>query len=466
MNVYNNEKMEEECGVFAMYSPVLRSDLAPLTYYGLYALQHRGQESAGMTLCDSFGENRVRHKTIKGMGLVSEVFSVEDLRSYTNNIVIGHVRYSTTGSSNIQNCQPLGGESMMGKISIAHNGNLVNIQKLKEELLEEGSLFQSTSDTELILKLLGKNSKYGLEESIRRMLSRITGSFALVMIINNKLVGIRDAQGIRPLCLGKKDDGTFVLSSETCALDTIGAEFVRDIEPGEFVIIDENGVGSYRFNTSAIKAPCSFEYIYFARPDSVIDGIDVHSVRYEAGKCLYRQQPVEADVVIGVPDSGITSAIGYAEESGIPYGVGLVKNKYMGRTFISPTQELREISVKVKLNPIKKVVEGKRVVVVDDSLVRGTTSKKLIQMLMDAGAKEIHFRLASPIVKSECYFGIDISSKKELIGSVMSVDEIRNEIGASTLEYLSLANLRKILKDNDFCMGCFTGKYPIANADK
>ncbi len=460
------DKMEEECGIFAMYSPKLRSDLAALTYYGLYSLQHRGQESAGMTMCDTFSESRIRHKTIKNMGLVSEVFSVDDLRNYTSNIIIGHVRYSTTGSSNIQNCQPLGGESMMGKISIAHNGNLVNIQRLKNQLYVEGSLFQSTSDTELILKLIAKNAKYGIKEAVTNMLSKITGSFALVMIINDKLVAVRDAQGIRPLCLGKKDNDTYVFASETCALDTIGATFIRDVEPGEVIIISSEGLESFKFSTNTVKAPCSFEYIYFARPDSVIDGIDVHTVRYEAGKCLYEQQPVEADVVIGVPDSGIAAAIGYAKASGIEYSVGLVKNKYMGRTFISPTQELREISVKVKLNPIKKVIEGKRVVVVDDSLVRGTTSKKLIKMLFDAGAKEVHFRLASPIVISECYFGIDISNKKELIGSFMTVNEIKNEIGADSLEYLSLDNLKKILHNNDFCMGCFTGQYPIANLEK
>ncbi len=465
MNKENCDKMEEECGVLGIYSDTLRNDIVSFAYYGLHALQHRGQESAGITICDSISENRARHKTIKNMGLVSEVLTGENLTSYAGNVLIGHIRYSTTGISEVENCHPLRGESAMGKISLAHNGNLINTSKIKKELTENGSLFQTTTDTEIILKLLGKNAKYGYKKSLLNMLDKVEGAFALVIIIENKLIGIRDPHGIRPLCLGETSDGLYVLASESCALDALGANFLRDIEPGEMVIIDNNEIESIKYKVNSIKSPCSFEFIYFARPDSIIDGIDVYSVRHEAGRALYEQNPIEADIVIGVPDSGIPAAIGYSEISGIPYGAALVKNKYIGRTFISPSQELREKSVKVKLNPIKDLIEGKRLVVIDDSLVRGTTSKKLIKMLLDSGAKEVHFRSASPVVKNECYFGVDIAEKKELIGSFMEVEKIKEEIGATTLEYLSLDNLSKILKSNDFCMGCFTGKYPIKNME-
>ncbi len=450
------DKMEEECGIFAAYSKESRDDIMGLGYYGLFALQHRGQESAGITVSKN-GE----FETIKNMGLVSEVFSEEDLKNHSGNAIIAHVRYSTTGSSSITNAQPLGGYSKLGQLSIAHNGNLVNTNEIKKQLENESAVFQTTTDTEVILNLLARYSINGVKDSVIKTMRTIKGSFALVMLIDDKLIGVRDPHGIRPLCLGQREDGIYFLSSETCALDTVDAKFVRDIEAGEIVIIDHNGVESVKYAENPHKAPCSFEYIYFARPDTKIDGIDVYSVRHETGKYLYRQNPIEADVVIGVPDSGIPAAIGYSEESKIPYGIGLVKNKYIGRTFISPTQELREKAVKVKLNPIKKVVEGKRVVVIDDSLVRGTTSKKLVKMLREAGAKEIHFRSASPIVKNECYFGIDIATKKELIGNKMTIEQIRRKINADSLDYLSLENLRETLGGNNFCMGCFTGKYPI-----
>ena len=459
------DKMEEECGVLAVYSGKVRDDMVRIAYYGLYALQHRGQESAGITLCDSVTEGRIRHKTIKNMGLVSDVLKEKDMSSYVGNILIGHIRYSTTGVSEVENCHPLRGNSAMGKISLAHNGNLINIREIKRELMEEGSLFQTTTDTEIILKLLGRNARHGYRQALLNTLEKIEGAFALVIIIGNKLIGVRDPQGIRPLCLGRTADGLYILASESCALDTLGGEFVRDIEPGEMIIIDNGMIESVKYRENAVKAPCSFEYIYFARPDSIIDGMDVYSVRHKAGKALYRQNPIEADLVIGVPDSGIPAAIGFSEASGIPYGTALVKNKYIGRTFISPSQEMRERAVKVKLNPMKSLIEGKRVVVVDDSLVRGTTSRILIKILYESGAKEVHFRSASPVVKSECYFGVDIAGKKELIGSFMEVDEIREEIGATTLEYLTLDNLRKILKGNEFCMGCFTGEYPLVNRE-
>lgn len=454
------DKMEEECGIFGVYSGKIRDDIMGLGYYGLFALQHRGQESAGLTV-----SNMGNLETIKGMGLVSEVFTDKDLTENVGNALIGHVRYSTTGSSSLMNAQPLGGYFMLGQVAIAHNGNLVNTANLRRQLESESAVFQTTTDTELILNLLSRYSRNGIKSMIVNTMKVIKGSFALVMLIGDKLIGVRDPNGIRPLCLGKISQGTYVLASETCALDTVDAEFVRDIEPGEIVIIDSSGIDSIKYEKESHKAPCSFEYIYFARPDTKIDGIDVYSVRHQTGKYLYKQNPVEADVVIGVPDSGIPAAIGYSEESKIPYGIGLVKNKYIGRTFISPSQELREKSVKVKLNPIKKVVEGKRVVVIDDSLVRGTTSKKIVKMLRDAGAKEVHFRSASPIVKNECYFGIDIATKKELIGSSMSITEIKEKIGADSLDYLTLENLKLTLGGTNFCMGCFTGNYPISDLE-
>ena len=454
------DKMEEECGIFGVYSKEVRDDIMGLGYYGLFALQHRGQESAGLTV-----SNMGDLETIKGMGLVSEVFTDKDLTENKGNALIGHVRYSTTGSSSLMNAQPLGGYFMLGQFAIAHNGNLVNTATLRRQLESESAVFQTTTDTELILNLLSRYSRNGIKSMIVNTMKTIKGSFALVMLIGDKLIGVRDPNGIRPLCMGKINGGTYVLASETCALDTVDAKFIRDIEPGEIVIIDSDGVDSIKYEKNSSKAPCSFEYIYFARPDTKIDGIDVYSVRHQTGKYLYRQNPIEADVVIGVPDSGIPAAIGYSEESKIPYGIGLVKNKYIGRTFISPSQELREKSVKVKLNAIKKVVEGKRVVVIDDSLVRGTTSKKLVKMLREAGAKEVHFRSASPVVKNECYFGIDIATKKELIGSKMSLEEIREKIDADSLDYLTLENLKLTLGGTNFCMGCFTGNYPITDME-
>ena len=479
MFLEQSDKMEEECGVIAFYSNELKTNLATMAYFGMQGLQHRGQECAGMTICDSITGNDVRQKTIKDMGLVSEVFSLDELSQYVGNILIGHVRYATTGIVTVDNAQPFRGDSEMGKISLAHNGNLIRIEKIKEKLMDEGTVFHATSDTEVILKLLGRNAKYGFKQAILNTLNIIEGAFALVIIVDDKLIGVRDSRGIRPLCLGQREDGTYTLASETTVLDTVNANYIRDIEAGEMVIIDKNGIESINYvellesdKKNIKKAPCAFEYVYFARPDSRIDGIDVYQVRHDAGKYLYEQQPIEADIVIGVPDSGIPAAIGYAEASGIPFVKALVKNKYIGRSFIYPTQELREQAVKVKLNPIKRLIEGKRVVVVDDSLVRGTTSKKLIKMIRDAGAKEVHFRSASPKVLNECHFGVDIADKKQLIAAYMTTEEICCEIGAETLEYLSLENLVKILRENggkgnnknnqdNFCVGCFSGNYPI-----
>ena len=445
----------EEGGIFALYSKKLRSDLAGLAYYGMYALQHRGQESAGFSIIDTLTDNETRMKTVKGKGLVADVFSLKDLQSYVGNILIGHLKYATEGGASAHSYQPLRGESLMGKVSIVHNGNLINTEEVKKELLENGSIFQTKTDTEIILKLLGKNAKYGYKEAVLNTLKKIDGAFAIAVIIEDKLIGVRDPLGIRPLCLGETEDGVYALSSESCALDAINAKFIRDIEPGEIVIIDEKGVESIKYDIRDKKSYSSFEYIYFARPDSVIDGINVYSSRHEAGKLLYKQNPIEADIVIGVPDSGVPAAIGYSEASGIPYGAALLKNKYVGRTFILPTQELRETAVRVKLNPMKNLIENKRVIVVDDSLVRGTTSKILIKILFEAGAKEVHFRLASPVVISESYFGVNIASEKELIGNIMTVDQIREYIGATTLDYLSIENIKKALQNKDVNLDCF-----------
>ena len=444
----------EEGGIFALYSKELRNDLVGLAYYGMYALQHRGQESAGFSIFDTISGDRQRQKTIKGGGLVSDVFTEEYLKGYDGNILIGHLKYATEGGASRHSYQPLRGESALGKLSIVHNGNLINGQELKQKLMENGSLFQTKTDTEIILKLIGKNAKYGCREGMLKTLKELEGAFAIAVILGNKLIGARDPLGIRPLCLGRTEDGIYVLSSESCALDGIGAEFIRDIEPGEVVIIDEDGVESIVYDTREKKYYSSFEYIYFARPDSIIDGLSVYHVRHESGRLLYEQDPIEADLVIGVPDSGIPAAIGFSEASGIPYGAALVKNKYIGRTFILPTQEMRERSVKVKLNPMKSLIKGKRIVVVDDSLVRGTTSKILIKILFEAGAKEVHFRLASPVVISESYFGVNIIGK-ELIGNIMTVEEIRKEIGATTLGYLSYRNMKKALEDRDVNLDSF-----------
>jgi len=409
-------------GILALHSKKVRKDLVGIAYYGMYALQHRGQEGAGYTICDSITNGEVRIKTVKNVGLVSDVFKVEDFQKYIGNILIAHTRYGSKNTVSARNCQPIGGESAMGYISLVHNGDISNQVELKQELLKNGSLFQTAIDTEIILKLLSINGKYGYKEAVLKTVKKLKGCFALAIIINDKLIGVRDPEGLRPLCM---------------------------------VVIDDNGVESIKYKPSTKKAS-SFEYIYFGRPDSVIDGISVYDFRHQTGRCLYEQNPIEADIVIGVPDSGVPAGIGYAEASGIPYSAALLKNKYVGRTFIAPVQELRERAVRVKLNPIKELIKGKRVVVIDDSIVRGTTSKKLIDILFEAGAKEVHFRSASPVVVEESYFGVNIDPNNKLMGSYMSVEEIRKVIGATTLDYLSLKNLKKILNGGeDFYTGCF-----------
>ncbi|WP_035288503.1 amidophosphoribosyltransferase [Clostridium sp. KNHs214] len=451
------DKLKEECGVFGIYSNEIDEGISHLTYYGLYALQHRGQESCGISV-----KNGEEIKCYKDTGLVSDVFNKESLQNLKGNISIGHVRYSTAGGGGSINAQPLVSKFKLGSISIAHNGNLVNADVIRELLEETGCTFQTSIDTEVIINLIARSYKKGVERSIVDALKFVKGSYAMLLMAENKLIGARDPNGIRPLCLGKIDE-KYVLSSESCALDSIGAEFIRDIEPGEIVIIDEEGVRSVKFAEKTGCATCSFEYIYFARPDSVIDGVNVYESRIKAGEILYKESPVEADVVIGVPDSGIPAAIGYSKASGIPYAMGIIKNKYIGRTFISPTQEMRERDVSVKLNVLKVNVEGKRVIIIDDSIVRGTTSKRLVSILRKAGAKEVHFRVSSPPVKFPCYFGIDTPYREDLIGSCSSLDDIRVRIGADSLEYLSINGLLKSLgKDKGYCLGCFSGEYPLS----
>jgi amidophosphoribosyltransferase len=450
------DKFKEECGVFGILSKD-GLDVASITYYGLYALQHRGQESAGIAVAD--GEKITCHKN---MGLVADVFNEEIISGLKGTLAIGHVRYSTTGSSNVINAQPLVTQFKLGSMAIAHNGNLVNAEVIRELLEDAGCIFQTSIDSEVILSLIARGAKKGLQRAVVDAIQAIKGSYAIVMLTEDKLIGVRDPNGIRPLCIGKLND-SYILCSESCALDTVGAEFIRDVRPGEIVIIDENGLQSIDFAEKTKCETCSFEYIYFARPDSVIDGINVYEARVNAGEKLYAESPVEADIVVGVPDSGIAAAVGFAKASGIPYGIGFIKNKYVGRTFIAPSQELREKAVSVKLNVLKVNVEGKRVVIIDDSIVRGTTCRKLVEILRKAGAKEVHFRVSSPVVKYPCYFGIDTPYRKDLIGANFDVEAIRNEIGADTLAYLSIDGLLSSLDaGRGFCLGCFKGVYPVS----
>lgn len=452
----SNGKFKEECGVFGVYSNK-SIDVASMVYYGLYALQHRGQESAGIAVAN--GETIDIHK---GMGLVTDAFSRENLNNLKGSIAIGHVRYSTSGDTRIENAQPLLSQSKLGSIAMAHNGTLVNADVIRELLEDGGHIFQTSIDSEVIANLIARGAKKGIERAIFDAIQAVSGSFAMVILTEDKLIGVRDPHGIRPLCLGKMEEG-YVLSSESCALDAIGAELVRDIEPGEIIIIDDNGIKSYKYSENTQCQTCAFEYIYFARPDSSIDGVDVHESRVRAGEQLYNEYKIEADVVVAVPDSGIPAAIGYSKASGIPYDTGFVKNRYVGRTFITPSQEIREKAVAVKLNPLRVNIKGKRVVLIDDSIVRGTTSKHLVDALRRAGAKEVHFLVASPIVKFPCYFGIDTPYRSELIGAKKTIEEIREAMGADSLGYLSMEGMYKCLKkDCGYCIGCFNGIYPIS----
>ncbi|MFZ5986977.1 MAG: amidophosphoribosyltransferase [Bacillota bacterium] len=452
------DKLNEECGVFGIYNKGGLNS-ARLTYYALYALQHRGQESAGIAVNDK--ENLIFHKD---MGLVPEVFNEDILNNLKGQIAIGHVRYSTTGASLRENAQPMVIKYRNGQLALAHNGNLVNASEIRDKLEENGVIFQSTIDSEVILNLISRFrvSSSNIEEAIAKMMNEIKGSYALVILTPKRLIGIRDPFGIRPLCIGVIDD-SYVLASETCALDAVGAKYVRDVKPGEIVLVGEDGLTSIQTEVPKQSKLCIFEYIYFARPDSYIDGVSVYRARIEAGRRLAKEHPVDADLVFGVPDSGLTAALGYSMESGIPYGFGLIKNRYIGRTFIQPDQGQREDGVRIKLNALKDAIDGKRVIMIDDSIVRGTTSKRIVQILREAGAKEVHMRISSPPYKFPCYFGVDTSSKSELVASKYSVEEIKTMIGADSLGYLNLEGLLKtpVGSKCDFCTACFTGDYPM-----
>jgi len=449
------DKPRDECGVFGIYGPGL--DVATLAYYGLYALQHRGQESAGIAVAD--GKKIALHK---GMGLVSEVFSHVKLSDFQGYIAAGHVRYSTTGTSNLINAQPLVFRCSRGMIGLGHNGNLTNFSELRSQLFSTGSVFQSSTDSEVIVNLIARYSQGNLADAIVKTMIDIKGAYSLVIITENSLIGVRDPHGFRPLCLGRKGEA-YVLASESCALDTVGAEFIRDVEPGEIIIIDKKGLTSRKVLQGSRKARCIFEYVYLARPDSSMDGFNVNKVRREMGRQLAREYPVDADIVIPVPDSGKTAAWGFSLESGIAFEEGLMKNRYVGRTFIQPDQSARDLGVKLKLNPVREVLEGKRVVVVDDSIVRGTTSGKIVNMIRESGAKEVHFCLSSPPIIKSCYYGIDTSNKGELIAANKNVEEIRKFIGADGLHYLSLEGLLNVFGDSqdNFCTACFSGEYPV-----
>jgi amidophosphoribosyltransferase len=452
------DKLNEECGVFGIYDRD-NLDSARLAYYALYALQHRGQESAGIAV-----NNDGNFSYHKDMGLVPEIFNEDVINSLKGSIAIGHVRYSTTGASLRENAQPMVIKYKNGNMALAHNGNLVNAAIVRERLEEQGVIFQSSNDSEVILNLISRCrlTSSGIEEAIEKMMGEIKGSYALVILTPLRLIGVRDPYGIRPLCIGLAGN-SYVLASETCALDAVGASYVRDVQPGEIVLIGEEGLTSIQTKVPGESKLCIFEHIYFARPDSYIDGASVYRSRIEAGIRLAKDHPVNADLVIGVPDSGLSAAMGYSRESGIPYGVGLIKNRYIGRTFIQPDQDKRETGVKIKLNALKDAIDGKRVIMIDDSIVRGTTSRRIVQLLRDAGAKEVHMMVSSPPLKFPCYFGIDISSKSQLVASQHTIEEIRDMIGADTLGYLSVEGILEtpVGSKCGFCTACFRGDYPM-----
>lgn len=459
----HNDKLKEECGVFGIYD-FDGNDVASTIYYGLFALQHRGQESCGIAVSDTMGP-KGRVSSYKDMGLLNEAFTPEVLEKLKGDIGVGHVRYSTAGSSTRENAQPLVLNYVKGTLGLAHNGNLINAPELRRELEYTGAIFQTTIDSEVIAYHIARerlNSKT-VEEAVGRAMDKIKGAYSLIVMSPRKLIGARDPFGFRPLCIGKRDNA-YILASETCALDTIGAAYVRDVEPGEIVIISpENGLESDK--SHCIKkeehARCVFEYIYFSRPDSYIDGVSVYNSRILAGKFLAMDSPVDADLVVGVPESGNCAAMGYSLQSGIPYGTAFVKNTYVGRTFIKPKQKTRESSVQVKLNAIREVVRDKRIIIIDDSIVRGTTSDRIVKMLREAGAKEVHMRVSSPPFLWPCYFGTDVPAKEQLIAHNRTVEEISEMIGTDSLGYLRIERLPEIVNELEICTGCFTGQYPI-----
>ena len=453
--------MGEECGVFGAYD-MDGGDVAPSVYYGLFALQHRGQESCGIAVTDTYGERKVHSK--KGLGLVNEVFDEEALEGLKGNLGVGHVRYSTAGATKVENAMPLVLNYVKGTLAIAHNGNLTNAVELRHELEYTGAIFQTTIDSEVIAYHIARErlKTAKAEEAVRNAMQKIEGAYALVVISPRKMIGARDPFGLRPLCIGKRDN-TYFLASESCAIVAVGGEFVRDVEPGEIVSFTKNGITSDKSMAISPKkqARCIFEYIYFARMDSTIDKVNVYHSRITAGKALAQSYPVEADLVVGVPDSGLVAAKGYSEESGIPYGMAFHKNSYVGRTFIKPKQSQRESSVKIKLNVIEEVVKGKRIVMVDDSIVRGTTCANIIKMLKKAGATEVHVRISSPPFLHPCYFGTDVPSNDQLIAHSHTTEEIREMIGADSLGYMKIDKLKDMVGELAYCDACFTGNYPM-----
>jgi amidophosphoribosyltransferase len=457
------DKLGEECGVFGIYD-FDGNDVASTIYYGLFALQHRGQESCGIAVSDTNGP-KGKVLSAKEMGLLNENFTPDTLEKLKGDIGVGHVRYSTAGSSTRENAQPLVLNYVKGTLGLAHNGNLINALELRHELEYTGAIFQTTIDSEVIAYHIARerlNSK-SVEEAVGRAMKKIKGAYSLIVMSPRKLIGARDPYGFKPLCIGRRDNA-YILASETCALDTIGAEFVRDVEPGEIVTISpDRGIESDRSMClqNEQHGRCIFEYIYFARPDSHIDGISVYESRIKAGRFLAMDSPVDADLVVGVPESGNCAALGYAMESGIPYGQAFVKNAYVGRTFIKPKQKSRESSVQVKLNAVREAVNGKRIIMIDDSIVRGTTSDRIVRMLRDAGAKEVHMRVSSPPFLYPCYFGTDVPAREQLIAYNRSIEEIRQIIGADSLGYLRIERLPELVDGLGICKGCFTGQYPM-----
>ena len=457
------DKLREECGVFGMYD-FDGNDVARAIYYGLFALQHRGQESCGIAVSDTEGP-KGKVAAHKGMGLCNEVFTPEVLEGLRGNIGVGHVRYSTAGSSTRENAQPLVLNYVKGTLGLAHNGNLVNAPQLRHELEYTGAIFQTTIDSEVIAYHIARariNTR-NVESAVAAAMKKLRGAYSLVIMSPRKLIGARDPFGFKPLCIGKRDNA-YILASETCALETIGAEFVRDVEPGEIVTITADGIASNKemcLPDPSGEARCIFEYIYFARPDSVFDGVSVYRARVQAGRFLAMDSPAEADLVVGVPESGNAAALGYAMESGIPFGTAFVKNSYVGRTFIKPKQSSRESAVRIKLNVLKEAVAGKRVIMIDDSIVRGTTSALIVKMLRDAGASEVHVRISAPPFLHPCYFGTDIPSEDQLIAHGRTVDQVREIIGADSLSFLRQERLPQMAAEKPICTACFTGDYPM-----
>lgn len=458
---YEIKGLNEECGVFGVFGS---QEAAHMTYFGLHSLQHRGQEGAGIVSSDGIKLRQYRNR-----GLLSEVFAnPQDLDRLEGTSAIGHVRYGTSGNNSIANVQPFLFHFHDGDVALAHNGNLTNAKSLKQKLEDEGAVFQSNSDTEILIHLIRQKQDLDFIDALKASLNEVHGGFAFVILRKDQLIAALDPNGFRPLCIGRLSDGGYVVASETCALDMVGAEFVRDVLPGELVIIDENGLRIEHFTTDTELAICSMEYIYFARPDSIIHGVTVHNARKRMGKLLAKEQPVDCDMVIGVPNSSLSAASGFAEEAGLPYEMGLIKNQYVARTFIQPTQELRERGVKMKLSAVRGVVEGKRVAIIDDSIVRGTTSMQIVRMLKEAGAKEVHMRIASPPLKFPCFYGIDISTRSELMAANHSIDEMCKMIGADSLGFLSVESLIEAIDIPDACnapnggltVAYFDGKYP------